>query len=292
MSPFDTVFEHSGNSSLWSYEETMMLYPHFGCRYSKRAHSRSVATPTDSRLGTNDQVGALVPTFSASKWPQSQSSLRGSVAASSISDAGVDAGRKSRRNVGQQRALIPSVSRSDNPTSVPTFLSVSSVLMTEGKALLDPAIVRSSRVAHSPTFVFRSEGPEDMHVHDPIRVPSPKAMSDASLGNALVASSLHNSFSHQYANSHHHDNINNDHGTMAVDASSAPQFVMMLPLKSVKWGTSWNDDDSLVNPLTQLLKSMQDNSSGTEQDDISSYWIELGCSIVKAQLVKNITLST
>jgi hypothetical protein len=75
---------------------------------------------------------------------------------------------------------------------------------------------------------------------------------------------------------------------------SDPQMMLMvLPASSVRWGTNWADSTA----FSSLVKDNQSSSQGhgdTSGDDSGSenYWVEIGCSVFRAQIVKNITMNT
>lgn len=250
-----------GNCSLWNHNGAVaQLYPQHDQIHSNKQHDRGSSN-------------ALVTTFSQRHHITSvpQSSLRGAAS--------------QRSGPAEQRALVPSL----NPFSEERDRDKSNdfpskILMTEGKALLDPSFVRSSEIIHRHRFGFANPSDEVIRVQS--MNGAKKDQPDP--GTALIAPSSVSALGSQ---SPHY--VPRDPSVSgALGSPSAPQFVMMLPIDSVKWGTSWDDDDSANNPLTQLLKNLRSNSSDTNSPaDTSSYWIEIGCSVVKAQLVKNVTLS-
>lgn len=259
------------NSSLWNFGERVAhLYP--------GDYQLSMSGEPSRKETRRDVSGALVPTYDLHS---PSASLRGSA-------------KKYRGRTVDDRALIApansvhrtihqSNSHSDN---IKNNWALSKVLMTEGKALLDPSIVQSSQtVRRSSHFGFSG------HSEDVVRVPNVNfgrdSDSHSDLGTALIVPSSYGSLSGQNS---HFSHASAD-TVQALEPTAPPKFLMMLPASSVKWGTSWDDDDSLSNPLTQLLKNMKDNHTGaTMSEDLSSYWIEIGCSVLKAQLVRNVTI--
>jgi hypothetical protein len=280
----------SGNTSLWNFDAPVA---HLYCPHPAAARDGSGRAP--ARANGDAVSGALVTTFPKVPSSPAQASLRGS--------AGVKLGSREGRSV-EQRALIhaDAMSQSRSPQNTmgmgPDFFP-SQILMTEGKALLDPSLVQSPRVVHRNSFGFANPSDEVVHIHRMAggAKREPEAAAESEIGTALVASSsvgstwgsLGSNRGSHYAHSSASAGLGADR---AVETSASPQFVMMLPLNSVKWGTSWDEDDSLDNPLTQLLKTLQSNSTSPSGPvDTDSYWIEIGCSVIKAQLVKNVTLA-
>lgn len=256
------------NSSLWTLDGPgVHLYP----RQAREAAMRDARGR--GKAGNAATSGALVTTFSAVREPADgpQSSLRGS------------AGVSSRSRLSEQRALVPSSGRyhgAPETSHASSNIYSSKILMTEGKALLDPSLVQLPKFIDSNTFGFPSSPDEVVRLR---HIGSEK--SEALAAHALVAPSTFGSIRGR-------ESAYVQSPSPASGSLHSPQFLMMLPLSSVKWGTSWDDDDSVHNPLTQLLKNLHNESSEAgSSDDVSSYWIEIGCSVVKAQLVKNVTLS-
>lgn len=67
----------------------------------------------------------------------------------------------------------------------------------------------------------------------------------------------------------------------------SPKLLMMLPLSAIKWGKTWEDVNS-EDPMEKLLLKLKRNVTIGSVDNI---WIEIGCNIVTAQLVSNVSFS-
>jgi hypothetical protein len=79
-------------------------------------------------------------------------------------------------------------------------------------------------------------------------------------------------------------------------------LVMLVPASSVRWGKSWAD--SSANTMDWMLKNYHSNQNTPgyldNSDDAQHHhgnssdamWLEIGCSIFRAQLVKNVTFSS
>jgi hypothetical protein len=78
--------------------------------------------------------------------------------------------------------------------------------------------------------------------------------------------------------------------------------MMLLPASMVQWGTAWDssksgNNDAFKNFMQDVKPDNHTSSSdhaGEEDEDansaIASLWVEIGCSVFKAQLVRNVTL--
>jgi hypothetical protein len=77
-------------------------------------------------------------------------------------------------------------------------------------------------------------------------------------------------------------------------------LVMLLPASSVRWGKNWAESsegtmEAMLNGLnfTDTAHNTRGSNSGTETGGESEgMWVEIGCSVFKAQLVRNVTLSS
>ena len=85
--------------------------------------------------------------------------------------------------------------------------------------------------------------------------------------------------------------------TTAPGTGSDQVLVMLLPASSVRWGKSWGDSSE------RTMDWMLNNYYSSQHDDVSSeyrtshnatddMWLEIGCSVFRAQLVKNVTFSS
>ena len=63
---------------------------------------------------------------------------------------------------------------------------------------------------------------------------------------------------------------------------------MMLPASSVRWGPTWSEGSRDGDVFADILKDQREyKSTGTDSEE--SLWVEIGCSVFKAQLVRNVT---
>ena len=80
-------------------------------------------------------------------------------------------------------------------------------------------------------------------------------------------------------------------------------LVMLLPASSVRWGKNWGD--SSEGTMEAMLKglnftdtdstysSYNDNgNSNSNTENEEGMWVEIGCSVFRAHLVRNVTLSS
>ena len=81
---------------------------------------------------------------------------------------------------------------------------------------------------------------------------------------------------------------------VSLTTNEIPMLMMLLPASLIKWGTSWNGENNNEEAfnafMNNLNKENQTNSGNPDIPDESSLWIEIGCSVFKAQLVRNVTL--
>ena len=148
----------------------------------------------------------------------------------------------------------------DTPTS-PSSLSMSRVVLTRGRALLDPALVVGGGAA-APV------------VHPAVSAVSPWMGGSAGAAGAKVS-------------------LGSLGGTLG--AGSSNMLLMLLPASAVRWGKVWSE--SSEGTMEALLNNMKlDNSTGANgggggDGDREGIWVEIGCSVVRAQLVRNVTLA-
>ena len=155
-------------------------------------------------------------------------------------------------NQDYETALVPAMSSryDDSSKKEPT----SRVLLTEGKALLDPDLGR----------VVDITGSGDQKT-------------GSSLSLALSTWTNSNSQSQSQYQSH-------TNSIVSVRAEDSNLLLMLLPANQIRWGKSWEDGKDTIS------SGITDNIDGYSKDDIDSAWVEIGCSVFKAQLVKNITM--
>jgi hypothetical protein len=144
----------------------------------------------------------------------------------------------------------------DTPTS-PSALAMSRVVLTRGRALLDPALV-----VGPPVGAGRD------------RPAAATAVSTwvGSGGGGGPGGPL---------------------GVGVGAAGTNNMLLMLLPASAVRWGKVWSE--STEGTMEALLNNMKlDNSTGAADGsggDHEGIWVEIGCSVVRAQLVRNVTLA-
>jgi hypothetical protein len=71
--------------------------------------------------------------------------------------------------------------------------------------------------------------------------------------------------------------------------TNTPQLVMMLPASSVRWGSSWKHTDS-TNNIESILHEMrqgEENDTKSTSSSSADLWVEIGCSVYKATVIQN-----
>ena len=127
----------------------------------------------------------------------------------------------------------------------------SQVLMNEGRALLDPLLLSSQLV---PAFLERS------------------GINDKAITTYRIAS---------------HDK--SPYPLTIVPSNKENLLMMVLPLSAIRWGSSWKEGSE---SLLETILSMHgyDNDANKTTNGSDSLWVEIGCSVFKAELVRNATL--
>jgi hypothetical protein len=78
-------------------------------------------------------------------------------------------------------------------------------------------------------------------------------------------------------------------------------LLMLMPASSVRWGKSWADSASMASLFTGMNADgtfQTDNATNNgfygegEAVDPSNVWIEIGCQVIRAQVVKNVTFTS
>jgi len=282
-----------GQDMLWHYTDKDMvavLYP--TCAVNVSASTTSEAKITKRNLRTGDKY-SFTKQDSVSTNP-----------ASSVS-----------------RQLVPvwQTSRSNNNVNGHDLLSPeamlgasSRVLMTQGLANLDPSF------AHKPLFldVMRrasnsasASSSEDLtedttkprvvsETNERSRTAT-RTSSDSDAASSLVpvVSTYSHAHSHQYQ-SHGYQNQQTQRPT------DSKELVMLIPASSVRFGTDANgdnlDDPSLQSLLRQHIEKMNRENDTTDSrhyttstaEDENDLWVEIGCSVLSAKLVRNPALTT
>lgn len=158
-------------------------------------------------------------------------------------------------------------------------ISVSRVLLTHGRALLDPSLVVGPIVAKSTVIPTDKE---DTVTDTLLKTISTWTGGRAAEDPPVVRVGV------------------NTGGGGADSALSSNMLVMLLPASAVRWGKNWAESsegtmEAMLNGLnfTDTAHNTRGSNSGSEMGGESEgMWVEIGCSVFKAQLVKNVTLSS
>jgi hypothetical protein len=146
----------------------------------------------------------------------------------------------------------------DTPTS-PSALAMSRVVLTRGRALLDPALV---------------VGPPVMHAAGGVGAGSDRPAAATAVSTWVGGGG-------------------GGPGLGVGAAGTNNMLLMLLPASAVRWGKVWSE--STEGTMETLLNNMKlDNSTGAADGsggDHEGIWVEIGCSVVRAQLVRNVTLA-
>lgn len=229
--PVIPVLNNINNNLLWSYEDSIALYPNS----SPVAPAESVTTVRKPRLRTR---GSRNSTSSA-----------------------------------------PTESNFETPR-METYSHYNKILVTSGKALLDPsfALVKASRVSRD-----MSSKDESSKSVVPAVVVDSKALSPwtAPVLNGDKATALTVTVA----------------DPSIASSASAPMLMMLLPASLIQWGTTWDssksNDEMLKSYMQDLWKENKttSDSDSNADDDQPLLWVEIGCSVFKAQVVRNVTLA-
>ena len=81
--------------------------------------------------------------------------------------------------------------------------------------------------------------------------------------------------------------------SMAGVGAGNNMLMMVLPASAVRWGSSWEEStDNLLENLIKREILKGETQQGVPLDsNSSSLWVEIGCSVFKAQLVRNVTVT-
>lgn len=177
-------------------------------------------------------------------------------------------------------------------TSTSSVSAFSRIVLTSGKALLDPRMATN----------------QNGNVKASVRVDD-NDDGDNSKSIVPITSHTRGSFSSYVINHIREDDENVDpktrqlalKETTAVEAKSGePMLMMLLPASVVQWGTRWSNDVSHdgKNSFKNFMRNHNINGSdsnaydGDDEDtgEMEDYFIEIGCNVFKAQLVKNVTM--
>ena len=191
-----------------------------------------------------------------------------------------------------------------------SVLSMSRVLLTSGRALLDPAMVMRTGSSASPSMgggVGGSGGSTSDMTSDHRTATALSTWIDRAVGGIGSGSTTTNTGNNVNSppvvsvgvNMGSNINVAATAGVAGV-TNSGNMLVMLLPASSVRWGKVWGE--SSEGTMEALLSGMNvddkttNNGTTNENDqsknmDQEGMWVEIGCSVFKAQLVRNVTLS-
>lgn len=164
--------------------------------------------------------------------------------------------------------------------------SISRVLMTEGKALLDPSLaINKAKVANTVSNL-ENDSSSVVSAVSTWLVPKTDSLSEQ-YPIQLAASQSVSTTATQSSNQ------------IVAIPTSDNVLIMLVPASTVRWGKSWSD--SVDNSMDWMIRTMNGNASDFSSNpndnlaegssDLQGMWVEIGCSIFKAQLVKNVTLT-
>ena len=188
-------------------------------------------------------------------------------------------------------SVIPHLVSSTPPLPLPdvrgstTRAGVTSrVLMTHGKALLDPSLTLArDAVPPSSSHATSSPSSSSSSVSSALSAwlgPQSSRQGEARKTTPVVVS--------PYASG----------GSGGVGAAGSADLgqvlVMLLPASSVRWGKVWAESET--GTTETMLRNLNANESsagldGPEKTDEEPMWVEIGCSVFRAQLVHNVTLT-
>mmetsp|Transcript_23907 Transcript_23907/g.35088 ORF Transcript_23907/g.35088 Transcript_23907/m.35088 type:complete len:646 (+) Transcript_23907:121-2058(+) len=159
----------------------------------------------------------------------------------------------------------------DNTWPAPAA-ATSKVLITQGRVVLDPSLV-------GPKVLEPSSSPES---------------SPSDIGKAIIPSSW-------APRSQQTGYDDSSHTYRRTDSSQL--LTMLVPATAVQWGgLSWSEDGSNKAVMEHLLRNLNltdtrnENGEYSTQDmetapvDISSLWVEIGCNVLKARIVQNVSV--
>ena len=192
-----------------------------------------------------------------------------------------------------------------------SVLSMSRVLLTSGRALLDPAMVMrtgSTAGASMGGGVGGGSSTSDM-TSDHRTATALSTWIDRAVGGigaGATTTTTGNTVSSPPVvsigvNMGSNINVAAAAGVAGV-ANSGNMLVMLLPASSVRWGKVWGESsegtmEALLSGMNVDDKTTTSTTNGTTNEndqanmDQEGMWVEIGCSVFKAQLVRNVTLS-
>lgn len=221
--------------------------------------------------GTGDMGKTLVSVVPAS-------SLKQSPAATSTSST--------TRLTGQHAIDYNTESSTSTSTSSAQFSSVSRVLLTQGRALLDPSLVIPLK--------------EDKNKNNVVPTNEGKTATDTFLKTLSTWTGTGTGAGGRAREDPPVVRVGiNTVGSGPLDPSSPNNMlVLLLPASAVRWGKSWQE--SSEGTMDAMLKGLNFSEGAYDKMDDSEtdgtveegMWVEIGCSVIKAQLVRNVTLSS
>ena len=186
-------------------------------------------------------------------------------------------------NTATTGALLATSTLGESSPSVVS--SMSRVLLTSGRALLDPAMVirtGSTTTASKSTSDMTSDHQTETALSTWI---------DRAVGGIGIGARTTNTGN--TVNSPPVVSVGVASAGVAGVTNSGNMLVMLLPASSVRWGKVWAD--SSEGTMEALLSGMnvddKTTNSTTNENDQEGMWVEIGCSVFKAQLVRNVSLS-
>lgn len=159
----------------------------------------------------------------------------------------------------------------------------SRVLMTHGRALLDPLFLDKPQIYKYKATPHAHEAPPvsatKVHVHSSHR-PQHEGTDAEVNAQALTVVTQPNAVAGS------RDGVN-------TLTAAGPQLVMMLPASAVRWGSSWNDADDKDGYFADILRDLNStDNADSNKTDSDGLWVEISCSVFKAQLVKDVNIGT
>ena len=174
--------------------------------------------------------------------------------------------------------------------------SLSRIVMTEGRALLDKQL----------TLALPSPETKRNTVSAEVSGAKQNDVSSTSIVPMVKASAPISTFVVREPNDHLDQMALSTTAAIRHEATANdPVLMMLLPASMVRWGTSWSDEggnsgagsDSFhafmrdhINSMNSTDPEFTSSSGGKTSTNEESLWIEIGCSVFQAQLVKNVTL--
>ena len=284
--------------ALWHFDDHITdLYPPFEKYYSPNTESsgnyttgkievhvnerkhlrRRVANNTSIPLEDESMTSDMIPKVQESSNDMGKNLVSVHSLMSPEQSPSTDTAHSPRQG---SRPSHPSIELAADATTKP-HTSVSRILLTQGRALLDPSLVMRPPQRAKSTVV-----------------PTPKedTVKDALLKTLSTWTGGRSSDEPPVVRV----------GVSPVDpqSSAGNMLVMLLPASAVRWGKNWGD--SSEGTMEAMLKGLNftdsaygahgrnmggESGSGSGESD-EGMWVEIGCSVFRAQLVRNVTLSS